>query len=186
VNVVFFFVAALSAIGPAALLFWALRGASQRKGAKEGLDVLANAPKHVRNMAQIRQALDDADLQFAGSKGGHAMAVRLRRERRQVVLLYLEAIQKDFEELLRIARIIALLSPEVSSSREYERLRLSITFRLRLQMIRLRLMMGSFILPQADVLGQMVTSLARQIETATAELGERAALAAELAVQSDQ
>jgi hypothetical protein len=186
VNVAFFFVAALSAIALVVLLFWAHRGASQRKGAKEGLDVIENAPRHVGNMAQIRQALDDADLQFAASKGGHAMAARVRRERRRVVLLYLGAMRKDFEQLLRIARVIALLSPEVSDSHEYERLRLSITFRLRLQLIRLRLMMGSFILPQADVLGQMVTSLARRIETATGELGERAALAAELAVQSDQ
>lgn len=182
----FYLVAAFSAIGLAVLLFWALRGASERKCGEEGLSVIENAPRHVSHMAQIRQALDDADLRFAASKGGEFLAARLRRERRQVVLLYLGAIRKDFEKLLRIARIIALLSPDVSSAREYERLRLSIAFRLRFQLIKLRLMIGGLVLPQADVLGEMVSTLAGQIETAMAKLGERAALAAELAVQSDQ
>lgn len=186
VNFIFFPVAALFALALVLLLVWALRGASNRKSAKEGLGVLENAPQHVSNMPQIRQALDESDLQFAAAKGGPALAARLRRERRQVVLLYLGAMRKDFERLLRIARIVALLSPEVSSSHEYDRLRLSIIFRLRFEFTKLRLMMGSFIFPQTDVLGQMVASLAAQIEMAMAKLGERAALAAELAVQSDQ
>ncbi len=95
-------------------------------------------------------------------------------------------IRQDFEKLVRIARIVALLSPQVSSSQEYDRLWLSITFRLRFEFTKLRLMMGSFILPQTDVLGQMVAALAAQIEMAMAKLGERAVLAAELVAQSDQ
>jgi hypothetical protein len=163
-----------------------MRGASKRNDVKEGLGIIENAPRHVSNMTQIRQALDEADMQFAAAKGGPALAARLRRERRHVALLYLEAIHQDFEKLLRIARIVAVLSPEVSSSHEYHRLRLSIVFRWRFQLAKLRLMMGSFILPQTDVLGQMVATLAAQMELAMANLGERAALAAELAVQSDR
>ncbi len=184
-NAAFLFVAAIFAIVLALLLFWALRGASLRKGGKEGLGIIEQAPRHVTNMVQIRQALDEADLQFTAAKGGQALAARLRRERRKVVMLYLEAIRQDFEQLLRIARIVALLSPEVSSSHEYDRLRLTISFRLRFQLTRLRLMMGALILPQTDLLGQMVATLAAQIELAIAKLGERAALAAELAIQSE-
>ena len=46
--------------------------------------------------------------------------------------------------------------------------------------------MGSLELPQITRLGQMATSLAVQMEEAMARLGERAALAAELALQSDR
>ena len=88
--------------------------------------------------------------------------------------------------MLRIARIVALLSPEVSSSHEFERLRLSTTFRMRLEWTKLRLLMGSYVLPQTDMLGQMVATLAAETEMAMAKLGERAALAAELAVQSER
>jgi hypothetical protein len=185
VNLVFFFVAVFFTLVLALLLFWALRGASSHKGVNEGLGILEKAPRHVSNMAQIRQALDEADLQFAAEKGGPALAARMRRERRHVMLLYLAAIRQDFDKLLRIARIVALLSPEVSSSHEFDRLRLSAIFRMRFEWAKLRLLMGSYVLPQTDMLGQMVATLAAEIEMAMAKLGERAALAAELAVQSE-
>ena len=184
-NFAFFFATTLFAVALVVLLFWALRGANKRAEA-DGLGVIEDAPRHVSNMTQIRRALDDADLQFVAAKGGAALAARLRRERRHVALLYLESIHQDFEKLLRIARIVAVLSPEVSSSHEYHRLRLSIIFRWRFQVAKLRLMMGSFILRQTDVLGQMVATLAAQMEVAMTNLGERAALAVELAAQSDQ
>ena len=88
-SLTFFFVAVIFALGLALLLFWALRGAGSRKGVNEGLGILEKAPRHVSNMTQIRQALDEADLQFAAEKGGPDLAARMRRERRRVMLLYL-------------------------------------------------------------------------------------------------
>jgi hypothetical protein len=185
-SIEFFIVAMLSALGLAAALAWALRGSSQRKGNEQGLAVLESAPRHLRNMSQIRQALDAGDLRFAFEQGGQALSNRLRRERREVTLHYLEAIRSDFEQSLRIARIVAVLSPEVSGSHEYERLRLSVIFRWRFQKAKLRVRIGSVSPFEVTSLGQMATSLAVQMEDAMARLGERAALAAELALQSDQ
>jgi hypothetical protein len=182
----FIIVAALAALGLAGLLFWAFRGASERKGHDQGLGVLDSAPKHLQNMAQIRQAMDSADFAFARGQGGQYLSARLRRERKQVTLLYLEAIRRDFEQSLRIARIIAVLSPEVSGSQEYERLRLSLVFRWRFQVLRLRILLGNVAQHQVVTLGQMATALAAQMEETMARLGERAALAAELALQSDR
>jgi hypothetical protein len=182
----FFIVAAISALGLAGLLFWAFRGASERKSSQHGLGALESAPQHLRNMGQIRQAMDSADLQYVRDRGGSELASRLRNERRKVTLLYLAAIRRDFEQSLRIARIIAVLSPEVSGSHEYERLRLSIVFRFRYQIVRLGLLVGSVRVPQVTMLGQMATTLAIQMEESMSRLGERAALAAELALQSDQ
>ncbi|HEY6127723.1 MAG TPA: hypothetical protein VIW23_06025 [Candidatus Acidoferrum sp.] len=185
-NTTFFFVAALSAAGLLGLLFWALRGASRRKSDEQGMSALESAPCHLRNMAQIRQSMDAADLEFAKAKAGNDLAARLHRERRRITLLYLSAIRNDFEQSLRVARIIAVLSPEISGSHEYERLRLSILFRSRFQMVRLRLLIGIIPQPQIFALGEMTASLAMQLEEAMAQLGERAALAAELALQSEK
>ena len=91
---------------------------------------------------------------------------------------------KDFEQSLRVAQVIAMLSPEVSGSQEYERLRLSLIFRWRLQLVKVRLLIGLIPQPQIMTLGQMAASLAMQLEITMAKLGERAALAAELALQS--
>jgi hypothetical protein len=129
--------------------------------------------------------MDPADLRFAFEQCGQALSKTLRRERREVTLHYLEAIRADFEQSLRIARIIAVLSPEVSGSHEYERLRLSVIFRWRFQKAKLRVRIGSISPFEITSLGQMATSLAVQMEEAMAKLGERAALAAELALQSD-
>jgi len=129
--------------------------------------------------------MDPADLRFAFEQCGQSLSKTLRRERREVTLHYLEAIRADFEQSLRIARIIAVLSPEVSGSHEYERFRLSVIFRWRFQKAKLRVRIGSISPFEVTSLGQMATSLAVQMEEAMAKLGERAALAAELALQSD-
>jgi hypothetical protein len=182
----FFFIALAGALVLGGLLFWALRGARSGPRGRDGLEVLESAPLHLYNMAQIRQSLDAGDLAYAREKGGPSLAGRLRKERRRVNLLYLSAIRRDFDQLLRIARVVALLSPEVSGTHEYERLRLSALFRVRFQFVRVRLWMGNPAMPEVSTLGEMVSSLAVQMEKAMAQLGERAALAAELALQSDR
>ncbi len=103
-----------------------------------------------------------------------------------MALLYLGAIKRDFEQLLRVARVIAVLSPEVSGSQEYERIRLSMIFRWRFQMTKARLLIGIIPQPQLVSVWQMAATMAVQMEETMAKLGERAALAAELALQSEK
>jgi hypothetical protein len=182
----YFILGVVAALGLAGLLAWALRSASHRRLRERGMAVLDAAPRHFYNLPQIRQAMDAADLEYARSAGGPAMLSRLQRERRRVVLLFLAAVRRDFEQSLRLARIVAVLSPVVSGSQEYERLRLSIIFSVRYQLVKIFLLMGSLEMPQITTLGQMAASLAIQIEQEMAGLGERAALAAELALHSDR
>jgi hypothetical protein len=87
--------------------------------------------------------------------------------------------------MLRLARIIASLSPEVVAMQEWERLRLTVQFFWRYQLIRFGLLCGLAPIPQLDGLSQMVSRLAVRMETAMTALGERAALAAELASTLD-
>jgi len=74
----------------------------------------------------------------------------LRYERRRVALLYLAAIQKDFEQLLRIARVVALLPPEISGIHETGRLRLALLFRVQLQIVKVRFLLGAMAIPQLN------------------------------------
>jgi hypothetical protein len=182
----FFIVAAVFALALVALLLWSFGSTRQRRRGRDGLAVLDSAPQHLCNMGPIRRSQDPSDFDYAMERGGKELGKRLRRERRNVALLYLESLRSDFDQLLRIARVVALLSPEVSSSHEYERLRLSILFRVRFQLVKLRFLFGNAAMPELTSLGQMVTSLAIRMETAMATLGERAALAADLALQSDR
>jgi len=180
-----FIAVALFASGLAAVLLWVLY-ASGKKRNRSGLMVLESAPQHLCNMGPIRRSLGPADFQYALERGGPELGHRLRRERRRVVLLYLAAIAKDFEQLLRVAQVVALLSPEVSGMHEYERLRLSLIFLLRFHLVKLRFRLGFAAFPQLALLGQMVTSLALQMEAAMGKMGERAIYAAEAALQSER
>src|SRR5262245_17062641 len=181
----FFIVAAVFALALAVLLLWSLRGTQKLRRGRHGLAVLDSAPQHLCNMGPIRRSQDPSDFDYAVERGGKELGKRLRRERRSVALLYLESLRSDFEQLLRIARVVALLSPEISSSYEYERLRLSVLFRLRFAVVKLRFMLCDPAMPQMTSLGEMVTSLAIRMDAAMEILGERAVLAANVALQSE-
>jgi hypothetical protein len=170
----------------AIVLIWSLAASPRRLRARRTREVLSSAPDHLRSISAMRQAFDDADARYVQEAAGKPAARQLKTERRRVALLYLEAIRADFQQLLRIASVVALLSPTVSGSHEYERMRLSVVFALRFHVLKARIWMGGLVIPQMGFLGQMVATLALQMETSMAELGERAALAADLAMQSER
>jgi hypothetical protein len=182
----FFILAVVFALALVALLLLASRSSRRGRRRRGALAVLDSAPQHLCHMGPIRRSQDGADLRYVASRSGRELARRLRRERHEVALLYLDSLRADFEQLLRMARVVALLSPEVSSSHEYERLRLAVQFRFRFQLVKLRLLFGDTAMPQVATLGEMVSTLAIRMETAMQALGERAALAANLALSSER
>ena len=74
-----------------------------------------------------------------------------------------------------------MLSPELVAVQEFERIRLTATFTFRYGLIRIKLLAGLAPVPQLDGLSCLISGLSVRMETAMKELGERAALAAELA-----
>jgi hypothetical protein len=164
------------------LLGWAFYG-SRRRGEKHPDTLVLEdlSRRHVVFLPQIRQALAPQDFSFLASQGSRKLVRRVRNERRRVALAYLAAVQADFRRLLKLARLVALLSPEVVAVREFEQFRLSCEFSLRCQWIRARLILGPTPFSQLNGLSSMVSGLSVRLETAVAELGERAALASELA-----
>jgi len=72
----------------------------------------------------------------------------VRRERRHVAVAYLAALREDFQSLLRMARVIAVLSPELDAIREFERLHLTAKFAWQYEMIRWKLLAGVAPVPQ--------------------------------------
>jgi hypothetical protein len=137
--------------------------------------------RHVTYLPQILQALAPADFAFLSKRASREVQRRVRRERRSVALAYLASLRGDFQSLLRMARVIAVLSPEVAAVQEFERLRLTAKFAWQYQMIRWRLSAGLAPMAQLDGLSALVGGLSVRMDAAMKELGERAAIAAELA-----
>jgi hypothetical protein len=164
------------------LFFWALR--RPRLGKSTGDPAAAceePGQRHITFLPQIRQALEPADLAYLASRGSEGLPRRVRKERRRVAFSYIGALQGDFQRLLRLARVIAVLSPKVGAVHEFERLRLSVQFACRCEMLRFRLLCRLAPLPQLSGLGHMVSAFAVRMQAAMNELGERAAMAADLA-----
>lgn len=137
--------------------------------------------RHICYLPQIQQAFSAADFDFLSGNTSREMLRRVRRERRDVALAYLASLRGDFQSLLRMARAIAMLSPELDAVREFERISLSARFACQCQIIRWKLLAGIAPLHQLQGLSDLVSGLSVRIEAALNELGERAAAAAELA-----
>jgi len=139
------------------------------------------ARQHATYFRVIRQAMSEEDLAFLATRGPLGLVRRAHKERQRIALLYLSDLRADFEKLLRLARVIAVLSPAVPASHEFERLQLTVRFLWRYQMVHAGLYAGLLLLPQLSGLSQIVSELAFRMESAMKDLGERAAVAAELA-----
>ena len=137
--------------------------------------------QHATHLPQIRRALSKADYDFLTEITPGKVLRRVRRERQDIAICYLRALREDFHELLRMAKVIATLSPEVKAVEEFERFYLTVRFAWRFETIRFKLTVGMVPLAQVDRLANAVSGLSVRIEQAVRELGERAALASELA-----
>jgi len=135
---------------------------------------------HISKLPQIKQALADSDFIYLENQGYPALAKRIRKERRRIALNYLTCLRGEFEKLLRLARMIAVMSPNVAVAQEVQGLRLSLEFSYRYCLIYFRLVSGVGPLKAIGSLSNMVSALTIRMETAMSELGERAALGAEL------
>lgn len=160
---------------------------SERRASQPAQDPLLpslspeTARQHVTYLGQIARALSHQDTDYVAFRGAPALARRMREDRRRVILQYVVAIRGDFERLIALARVIALFSPEVKAAHEWERIHLTVRFRLRVACILFRMRVGSFPVEQITALNNMVSDLSVRIEATMVQLGERAALAAKIA-----
>src|SRR5258708_38745218 len=77
-----------------------------------------------------------------------------------------------------MARVIAVLSPELDAIHEFERLRLTAKFAWQYEMIRWRLLAGVAPGPQLNGISDLVSGVSGRMEAAMKKLGERAAISA--------
>lgn len=168
------------------LFWWSTRSRKRAPGQFKASGIEDAGRTHVTHCAQIRQALSRADFEYLSAAGGIDLARRVRKERRRAAIAYVAALRGDFHQFVRLGRIIAKLSPEVVALKEFERLALTSQFLWRSRVLQLRLLLGMTALPQVVGVSDLVGMLGVRIEAALKELGERAALAIEMASSVDR
>ena len=163
------------------LLAYALRRPARKEQLAGDIEGIGDpARPHATYLPVIRQAMSAQDFAFLESRAQGSAVRRAHRERQRIAILYLADLRADFQRLLRLARVIAVMSPEVAASHEFERLRLSVQFSLLYGIVLAALHSGWLLMPQLSGLSAMVSDLAYRMEASMKELGERAAIAIEL------
>src|SRR5260370_10465559 len=72
--------------------------------------------RHATYLPVIRQAMAASDFEFLASRAPNGLARRAHRERQRIAMLYLADLRADFDDLLRLAPVVPVLSPEVGAS----------------------------------------------------------------------
>lgn len=161
------------------LLAWALRPTVQ--ASRPALDVFEalRQSRHASRMSQILQALQPQDTEYLRNAGQAALMQTIRRQRRTIALNYLQQLQEEFEMLLEISRVLAVMSPEVIAMEEMERWKLSLAFAANCAVLRWKLRLGLQPLSGFRLLSNMAISFTRRLEAATTRIAEAAVRSAE-------
>jgi len=133
--------------------------------------------QHLTNLPQIRQAIERADLEYLKTRVSPRRADQLRRDRRRIVLAYLDGLREDFDNVVEATTKVAALSPQVEARHEFRRLRIAVEFRVRYTLLRIKFGIGLSAFPGLGRLALMVSSLAVELERAMNEVAAGAALA---------
>ena len=161
------------------LLAWAVRPPKKIALSIDQVFDAVSERRHYARLPQILQALRPEDAGFLRGTGHQQLATQLSRDRKRIALQYLNYLQDEYHLLLEVSRILAKISPQVSTLDEFQRFRLSLRFVLCCRFLRWRLLLG---LPPWDafgILSDMEGDITLQLEMATARIGERAAIAPE-------
>jgi len=161
------------------LLAWALLPSAER--ARSDLDVFEalRRPRHASRISHVMQALQPADTEYLRETGQVALMQTLRRQRRRIALDYLNHLQQEFEMLLEVSRVLAVMSPEALGIEEMGRWKLSLTFAANCAFLRWKLRLDLQPFSGFTLLSSMATDIARQLDAATTRLAEVAVRSSE-------
>jgi hypothetical protein len=154
------------------LLAWALRPpARQTRLEIDVFDTLRQS-RHSSRMSHVMQVLKPEDTEYLRESGQVALMQTLRQQRRRIALGYLDQLQEEFEILLEISRVLAVMSPEVIGMEEMERWKLSLTFAAACAFQRWKLRLGLQPFSGFTLLSNMAAEIARQLDAATTRIAE--------------
>ncbi|HKM67747.1 MAG TPA: hypothetical protein VJX70_11320 [Candidatus Acidoferrum sp.] len=176
-SLLFFILIALVIL---ALLLWASR--SPKPQFPSGLDAFEalSESRHCSRLPQILRALQPEDTEYLRKDGHAALMHTVRQQRRRIALAYVEQLQNEFETLLEISRVLAVMSPEVIATQEFERWKLSTVFAMNCAWLRWRLRLGLRPFAGLALLTGMATNIIRQLEAAISGISQAAVMGSEV------
>jgi hypothetical protein len=169
----------VSAVILVVVLAWAVRPPKRIELSIDQVFDTLSERRHYARLPQILQALRPEDAGFLRSTGHGDLATQLSRKRKRIALQYLSYLEQEYQLLLEVSRILAKVSPEISTMDELARFRLNLRFVLSCRYLKWRLRFGLQPWDLFGILSDMEGDMALQLEMATTRIGERAAIAAD-------
>jgi len=156
------------------LLPWALR--TPERPVRPAVDVFEalSRPRHCSHISHVMQALQPQDTEYLRETGQLELMQTLRRQRRRIALNYLDQLQAEFEELLEVSRVLAVMSPQVTGLQEMNRWKLGLSFSTNCALLRWKLRLGLQPFSGFALLSNIATGIALQLEMATTRIAEAA------------
>jgi hypothetical protein len=130
--------------------------------------------RHYARLPQILQALQEEDTEYLRQRGHAVLVNHVRRERKQIVIRYLDYLEEEFRVLIEASRILAKLAPQLTTLRELDRLKKNLQFAWCCKYLRLRLRLGMQPWDAFNTISDMAGAMTLQLEAAMAQLGEKA------------
>lgn len=157
------------------LLVWAARPPRQLLITPEDVLRVLSEERHYARLPQILQSLQKDDTEYIRQRGHDTLLNRLRQERKQIAIRYLDYLEEEFGILLEASRILAKLAPQLSTMRELDRFAKNLRFLLCCRYLRWQLRFGMQPWNAFGVISDMTGAMTLQIEAAITRLGEHAA-----------
>ena len=147
------------------LLVWLLFAPQSVQTRDAGpLEIKQLLPVHCRHFPQIKRILNGEDEAFVARRASRKNVKLWRRERKQILQLYLQGLAQDFQNLTELARLISKLSPEIRPSQELELLKLTVQFQTLYRLTMLRIGLRFLPLPELWRLTEIVAGLGFELE----------------------
>jgi len=156
------------------VMAWAARPPEKKILSAEEVFRLLSEERHYARLPQILQSLQKEDTEHLRERGHGALLRQIRRERTQIAIRYLDYLEEEFQVLIEASRILAKLSPRLSTMREFDRLKKNLQFSWSCKYLRLRLQLGLQPWGVFNNISDMAGSMTLQLEAAMTQLGEGA------------
>ena len=124
-------------------------------------------PVHCRYFPQVRHALSSEDASYLASRGSPAVYRRWRKSIRRAGRMYLAGLREDFSRLNRLARQVALYSPQVRAGQEAALFRLNLRFELLYGIVVWRFLLGQSVDARLEQMASLIGTLGSRLERAT-------------------
>lgn len=155
-----------------ALLVFAARPSNRQFTPPADVFEALSQSRHCSRLPQIVLALRPEDTEYLRESGQVTLMQALRRQRRRIALNYLDRLQQEFEMLLEISRVLAVMSPDAVGMEEMERWRLSVTFAVTCAFLRWKLRLGLQPFSGFTLLSNMASNISLELDTATTRIAE--------------